>query len=65
MTTRDPLILALLSAQLVLMDAMPMTDDDPIIAARIREIGKEVARTISMRVKSITNRTQVAQGEAS
>jgi hypothetical protein len=58
----DPLILALLASQRVLMDALALTES-PIIAARIREHGKEIARTISMHVKSVTGRTAVA-GEA-
>jgi hypothetical protein len=50
-TRSDPLILALLASQRVLMDALALTGN-PIIEARIREHGKEIARTISMQVKA-------------
>jgi hypothetical protein len=53
----DPLILALLASQRVLMDALALTGN-PIIEARIREHGKEIARTVSMHVKAITSQPQ-------
>jgi hypothetical protein len=52
MTRSDPLILALLASQRVLMDALYLAADDAILTARIREIGMDITRAIAMRVKS-------------